>query len=1202
MLSPVGSLRALTPIPLLLLSLALLALATLAPAPAARAATTAIEEGELVWGVKESWRNYIGSGTVSEGATVNADGTYAFPVSSGSFDDETNTTIVEFDGRVHWQSYPDFLGPGKWGLDTTFTDLRLEIGPTAQVLRGTHIGYLRSDPGGELHVDEDVVLAKLQIEGATTSFAGGAAAWSGIPALAGPGFSLYVEGTELDPLSVEYVGPGGVPDLGEKWNHPGQVVLEEQGRWVSPGTSASFTQSQRRAFASGQAGVVHIADVNEAGSPASILAISAHDPVSLEQVGTPLGIANSTSSHYFKFGFDPASDSLYYVTAVGFPATEVTVRRARWNPGSESYDGEVVGQLPGAAQVGSVVWNPVREELGVVARPVGTSGLGFGHIADLYTFREEAGAWQADHDPLVVPATGQLEGLGKKIPASVFNIGIALSDSNLEVARDGSYVQAPGAVNATVAAGAKVPMPALRIEPDDEGVATVSPIWETQLPVEPDSTYYSWGRTVLAADGAVLLHDAGQRLAAYQRVDIGESGETLVGDVVDAPQGELLINWFGSSMAGDPQRGWEWATDVADPDGYTVNVLVDDEVVSRLAYPEASRDATIDVGPDGALYLPVEDEATGRNGYQRLAIKGLMPTIGAQPGPAQVSLGAEEESEVASFTSTVEGGEPATTRQWQVKPAGESSFVDLDGERDATLIVDAERGMNGNQYRAVYSSDAGQIVSGVATLSVEYAPSLVSEPKSVAVTEGADAVFLVAADGNPEPAVEWQRRVSGFWQDIDPGDDNFVVNGPSLTVLDTNTDQSGALFRAKLANSAGAVFSKTAKLTVSPKVTIPDEGLDLENVTLEWTGSAEMQKVPFFGDSNFFSAGTSDGEEATYSAFAENAAVYQVSSAGAEALATWATRAAHVSNGGKQLVRLHGGEARVEPDGSATVAWNGAFSVNFYGGLVPFTFTDPELTIDDEGSGTLSAGMSGCESSQANPSQCTPFAAAPDVTVATFSGVEVDPAGEVSIEPDYAGVEVTVPVPYAPQNRVAPGWGAWPQSFVDFQVKTGLSSHWYSSGGIFDPYKEPDPFTVDFDGEALPDEPAPAPPGLPKPPADGLAPGGEAAEIAAVGRIQALAGNRLATIAILTCPDEGFCAVTAPRKVKLKIAGKAHWAKVIAPRTIDGGDSAAVKVKLSPPALRGLRHRTATGRITLSMRSLEGSVRRVLVVRIRKGG
>jgi Htaa len=577
------------------------------------------------------------------------------------------------------------------------------------------------------------------------------------------------------------------------------------------------------------------------------------------------------------------------------------------------------------------------------------------------------------------------------------------------------------------------------------------------------------------------------------------------------------------------------------------------------------------------------------------------------PAPRDVGLGVGEETELATFTSSAVG-DPAPARQWQSKRPGTSRFTDLEGETGETLTVDAEPGMDGTEYRAVYENAAGRIASEAATLGVDYAPRIVIDVLGTSVTEGGEAEFSVLSDGKPEPEISWQRRVGGFWQAIDPDDDNFEIDGPSLTVIETNTDQSGSLFRARLRNSLGTVHSRAASLTVSPKVAIPPGGIDLEDVSLEWTGNEEMQKAPPFGAGNYFSAGVSDGDEVSYRPVDGNAAVFQVSSSGSESLATWATRAAHVGSGGEQVARLYGGDARIEPDGSATVRWDGAFSVNFYGGLVPFTVADPELTVDASGGGELSADLSGYASSQANPNERSPLAPVADVTIATFSGIEIDPDGEIAIEPDYAGVEVDIPAPFAAQTRAGPGWGAWPQDFVDFHTQTGLAPYWYSSGSAFDPYKQPDPFVVDFYGD-----PAPAAPADDLRPPSGSAPGAgsgpqvrqpgaEAAEalIAVPVRAGAVGPGRIARLAILTCPGGGFCAVLAPRRAKVRIGAGAFWARVLAPKLLESGGTAPVSLKLSKKALRKLGRRGGSVRVPIALRSDLGTVRRVVVVKLKR--
>src|SRR5699024_4373374 len=129
----------------------------------------------------------------------------------------------------------------------------------------------------------------------------------------------------------------------------------------------------------------------------------------------------------------------------------------------------------------------------------------------------------------------------------------------------------------------------------------------------------------------------------------------------------------------------------------------------------------------------------------------------------------------------------------------------------------------------------------------------------------------------------------------------------------------------------------------------------------------------------------------------------QVSASGDEAPATWATRGAHTSGDGSQVVRLTGGAGSIAADGTAVVAWPGTFSVNFYGGLVPFTVKNLKLVVAPDGTGTLKGDLSGYGASQSNPEDRAPVAPVADVTIATFAGARVDADGATtSIVPGYA--------------------------------------------------------------------------------------------------------------------------------------------------------------------------------------------------------
>ena len=139
-------------------------------------------------------------------------------------------------------------------------------------------------------------------------------------------------------------------------------------------------------------------------------------------------------------------------------------------------------------------------------------------------------------------------------------------------------------------------------------------------------------------------------------------------------------------------------------------------------------------------------------------------------------------------------------------------------------------------------------------------------------------------------------------------------------------------------------------------------------------------------------------------------------------------------------------------------------SLNYYGGLAVFSITNPRLVISADGTGELRGDLSGYETDRTALTKL-PLQPREDVQIATFKSVHIDESGSLTVSPEFAGREIEVPEGHRPQNRSVAGWGAWPQEFVDFQFKTGLSSYWYSSGGSSDSAKVPHPITIDFDAK-----------------------------------------------------------------------------------------------------------------------------------------
>ena len=100
-----------------------------------------------------------------------------------------------------------------------------------------------------------------------------------LPTVAGPGLSIYGESTVIDPTSFQYTGPGGVPDLSEKWDAPGTPGLEPGTAWLADASSKA-----RVLHASLRDDVVHTVDLIASKTVNARLVVAAYDAQTLAPV------------------------------------------------------------------------------------------------------------------------------------------------------------------------------------------------------------------------------------------------------------------------------------------------------------------------------------------------------------------------------------------------------------------------------------------------------------------------------------------------------------------------------------------------------------------------------------------------------------------------------------------------------------------------------------------------------------------------------------------------------------------------------------------------------------------------------------------------------------------------------------------------------------------------------------------------------
>ncbi len=179
---------------------ALAASAALAASFAQSATAADAGDGTLTWGVKQSFRNYVGSpiaqGTITagDGATQVDSGEFEFSSGTGTVEDD-GSAEVSFSGSVHFEGHHG-------ELDVTLANPTLTLDADGSgALTVDH-----STPEGSQEVTiADITDAELDVSGdtATLEEAGATLAADGVDVFSYMGSPFYSEGDELDPVSAE---------------------------------------------------------------------------------------------------------------------------------------------------------------------------------------------------------------------------------------------------------------------------------------------------------------------------------------------------------------------------------------------------------------------------------------------------------------------------------------------------------------------------------------------------------------------------------------------------------------------------------------------------------------------------------------------------------------------------------------------------------------------------------------------------------------------------------------------------------------------------------------------------------------------------------------------------------------------------------------------------------------------------------------
>ncbi|MBP1702616.1 MAG: hypothetical protein H6Q38_1723, partial [Chloroflexi bacterium] len=179
------------------------------------------------------------------------------------------------------------------------------------------------------------------------------------------------------------------------------------------------------------------------------------------------------------------------------------------------------------------------------------------------------------------------------------------------------------------------------------------------------------------------------------------------------------------------------------------------------------------------------------------------------------------------FTAAASGN-PAPTIQWQVSTDNGSTWNAISGATSTTYSFAAQSADNGKQYQAVFTNTAGSATSNAATLTVNFAPTITTQPASQTVNAGQTTTFTAAASGNPAPTIQWQVSTDGTsWTNI------AGATSTAYSFIAQLTD-NGKQYHAIFTNPAGSVSSASAFVTVISDLIFSDDFSSCSAAA--WTG------------------------------------------------------------------------------------------------------------------------------------------------------------------------------------------------------------------------------------------------------------------------------------------------------------------------------------------------------------------------------
>lgn len=280
-------------------------------------------------------------------------------------------------------------------------------------------------------------------------------------------------------------------------------------------------------------------------------------------------------------------------------------------------------------------------------------------------------------------------------------------------------------------------------------------------------------------------------------------------------------------------------------------------------------------------------------------------------------------------------------------------------------------------------------------------------------------------------------------------------------------------WRAGLAGAAAFALGGAGLLSAQPAQAAE---VSVTDAVFEWGVNKESGSGAYYpGSCNFLSAGVAGDagkaavwpkDEKLFKPADGNVKILRPAGEGKTQPITWENKC-QTADGAKvdtrgtssdNFVQISGGTGTIDTaSDTGTIAWEGSFTIVYYSGFTYWTVSDPKLEVTN-GKGRITGTFSGYGADMDDLEKWEKLTPQQGV-IADLSNSRVDLTETgFTVTPDYAGVDSGQP----DQDQKKDGWGSFPKSWVDFNVKTGQKQYWYTSGGAADPRKSTTPISVTY--------------------------------------------------------------------------------------------------------------------------------------------